>query len=130
MDHLQKILQSIYALEVDPYESNYAEVLNYLQTVQKKRSLILLFSDIYTFLHEESALVSFKRLRRRHLFLMVGIEDNSLLLRAEQGLADVQKALIKSVAQEQINIKNREKVKWEAQGLLLVEANEEHLATT
>ena len=56
MAHLQTILQAIYNLEVDPAESNYAAVLTYMETMQKKRSLLLLFSDVRTFLHEESAL--------------------------------------------------------------------------
>ena len=56
MAHLQTILQAIYNLKVDAAESNYAAVLSYLETMQKKRSLLLLFSDVRTFLHEESAL--------------------------------------------------------------------------
>lgn len=130
MRHLQKLLESIYELKAEPYESNYPEVLSYLELVQKKRSLMLLFSDIHTFLHEEGSLLLFKRLQRRHLFLMVGIKDQTLLLRAGESPKDVRTAMTKSVAQEQINIKKREKIKWEAQGLLMAEASEEDLATT
>lgn len=130
MAHLKKILQSVYALEAEPYESNYPEVLRYLETVHNKRSLILLFSDIHTFLHEQSALVSLRRLRKRHLFLMIGIKDKTSLAHADKEPTNVRDAMVKSVAQEQINIKKHEKLKWEAQGLLLVEANEESLAAT
>lgn len=129
-DHLQKILHAIYDLEVDAGESNYPAILNYVQTVQKKRSLLLLFSDIHTFLHEESGLLYLKRLRRRHLFLMIGIEDAALMARTRQEPENVQKTMIKSIAQQQIQIKEREKTKWERQGLAMVEAKEERLATT
>src|SRR5699024_2569538 len=47
MNQLQKILQSIYHLQADAKESNYALAMSYLQTAQKKRSLLLLFSDIH-----------------------------------------------------------------------------------
>ncbi|WP_373894402.1 DUF58 domain-containing protein [Virgibacillus sp. CBA3643] len=42
----------------------------------------------------------------------------------------VQQAMIKSMAQQQILTKKREKAKWERQGLFLVETEEEQLATT
>ncbi|MCA1319425.1 DUF58 domain-containing protein [Bacillus tianshenii] len=130
MAHLQTILQAIYNIEVDAAESNYGEILNYLQLVQKKRSLILLFSDIQTFLHEESALVYLKRLRQRHLFLMIGIEDEMLVKRGRETPVNAQQTMVKSIAQQQILIKKEGKAKWEKQGLLMVEAREEKLATT
>ncbi|GAB3802282.1 DUF58 domain-containing protein [Virgibacillus kimchii] len=129
MDQLQKILQSVYHLQVDAKESNYAGVMSYLQTVQKKRSLILLFSDVHTFLHEESTLNYLRRLRQKHLFLMIGIEDEALEKETKQRPENVRLAMRKSLAQQQVQVKKREKVKWEAQGLVMIEAKEEHLAT-
>lgn len=128
MAHLQTILQAIYHVKVDPAESNYAAVFQYLEIVQKKRSLILLFSDVRTFLHEESALSYLKRLRQRHLFFMMGIEDQTLFKRLKEEPKDVQTAMLKSIAQQQMLIKKREKIKWEKQGLQMVEAREEKLA--
>ncbi len=130
MAHLQTILQAIYQLKVDPAESNYAAVLQYLEMVQKKRSLLLLFSDVRTFLHEESALILLKRLRQRHLFLIIGIEDQTLLKRVKEEPKTVQAAMRKSIAQQQILLKKREKNKWEKQGLVMIEAREEKLAIT
>ncbi|MEH7307056.1 DUF58 domain-containing protein [Neobacillus drentensis] len=130
MAHLQTILQAIYSLKVDAAESNYAAVLQYLEIVQKKRSLLLLFSDVRTFLHEESALILLKRLRQRHLFLMIGIEDQTLLKRVNEEPHTVQAAMRKSIAEHQLLFKKREKNKWEKQGLVMIEAREEKLAIT
>ncbi|HHY73518.1 MAG TPA: DUF58 domain-containing protein [Bacillus bacterium] len=130
MGHLQTILQAIYNVNVDSVESNYAHVLQYLQTVQKKRSLLLLFSDIRTFLYEESALYYLQRLRQRHLFFMIGIEDEMLLTKLKEEPQSLQKAMVKSMAQQEMLFKKREKMKWEKQGLLMVEAKEEKLAVT
>ena len=127
MAHLQTILQAIYHLQVDAAESNYAAVLQYLEMVQKKRSLLLLFSDVRTFLHEESALILLKRLRQRHLFFMIGIEDQTLIKRACEEPITVQAAMLKSIAQQQLLFKKREKSKWEKQGLQMIEAREEKL---
>lgn len=130
MAHLQTILQAIYHLQVDAAESNYAAVLQYLELVQKKRSLLLLFSDVRTFLHEESALILLKRLRKRHLFFMIGIEDQTLIRRVNADPITVQAAMVKSIAQQQLIFKKREKSKWEKQGLQMIEAREEKLAIT
>jgi hypothetical protein len=43
---------------------------------------------------------------------------------------DEVQAMMKSMAQKQMLVKKREKAKWEKQGLLMVEAREEKLATT
>jgi uncharacterized protein (DUF58 family) len=128
MSHLQTILQAIYQLQVDAAESNYPAVLQYLEMVQKKRSLLLLFSDVRTFLYEESALSYLKRLRQRHLFLMIGVEDKTLLKRVKDEPIDVPAAMLKSIAQQQLLMKKREKIKWEKQGLQMIEAREEKLA--
>lgn len=130
MDHLQKILYAIYDLEVDAAESNYAAVFNYVQTVQKKRSLLLLFSDVHTFLHEESGLLYLQRLRRRHLFLMIGLEDEALASMAKLEPDHINQTMVKSIAQQQIQSKEHRKADWEKQGLAMVEAREEQLATT
>ncbi len=128
MAHLQTILHSIYELDVDPVESNYAAVLHYVQTMQKKRSLLLLFSDVRSFLHEESALLYVRRLRQRHVFFMIGVEDKELVVQTKRKPTGVQAAMTKTIAQQQLVIKKREKAKWEAQGLQMVEVPEEHLA--
>lgn len=126
--HLQTILHAIYHLEVDSVESNYAAVLSYLETMQKKRSLLLLFSDVRTFLYEENALIYLQRLRRRHLFLMIGIEDQTIVRRIMEKPESVDSAMIKSIAQQQMLFKKREKAKWERRGLLMIEVPEEKLA--
>ncbi|MFA9559176.1 DUF58 domain-containing protein [Evansella sp. AB-rgal1] len=130
MNHLQMILRSVYDIQVDGVESNYGEVFHYLQTVQKKRSLIMLFSDIRTFLYDESTLAYLKRLRQRHLFLMIGIEDKVLAKRVKDQPTDLKKAMVKSIAQQQTLFKKREKLRWEKQGLQMLEAQEDKLAVT
>ncbi|MEH7382185.1 DUF58 domain-containing protein [Bacillus sp. JJ1533] len=128
--HLQTILKGIYHLKVDAVESNYGAVLSYLETVQKKRSLLLLFSDIHSFVREESALVYLRKLRQRHYFLMIGVEDATLNKRINDNPINVQIAMLKSMAQQQMLLKKREKRKWENQGLMMVEAKEDTLAAT
>lgn len=129
MAHMQTILKEVYHLEVEGYESNYASVFQYLQSVQNKRSLFLLFSDVTTFLYEETALHYLMRLRRSHLFLMVGIRDRAVDEAASRSPEDVTSTMVKSMAQKQLMDKKEEMRRWESRGLPMVEAPEEALAS-
>lgn len=88
-----------------------------------------MFSDVKSFLNEESALIYLKRVRQRHLFFMIGVEDETLVTRAKATANNLEETMVKSIAQQQLLIKKREKSKWEKQGLLMMEAREERLAT-
>ncbi|MDW2880004.1 DUF58 domain-containing protein [Cytobacillus sp. T106] len=128
MQHLNFILKALYSIQADAAESNYSGAFQYLQSVQNKRSLLLLFSDVRTFTLEEGALVYLKRIRQRHLFFMLGIEDNILSARAKDRPDNIKSAMLKSMAQQQILIAKREKLRWEKQGLQMAEAPEGSLA--
>ncbi|WP_010530893.1 DUF58 domain-containing protein [Lentibacillus jeotgali] len=129
MGHLQKILQTISTIHVEASEANYSAAFNYLSAALKKRSLILLFSDVQTFLYEETVLHHLRRMRQRHLFMLIGIEDKTLLAAARQEPDSSKIAMVKSVAQQQIGFKKQKKTYWEKQGLSMVEAKEERLVT-
>ncbi|WP_394219213.1 DUF58 domain-containing protein [Halobacillus trueperi] len=128
MAHMQTILKEIYNLKVEGYESNYTAVFQHLQKVQSRRSLLLLFSDVSTFLYEEAALHYLQRLRRSHLFLMIGIEDRVIDSQTKREPEDVQTTLVKTMAQKHVLDKKQELKKWERQGLQMIEAPEEDLA--
>ncbi|QAS53044.1 DUF58 domain-containing protein [Halobacillus litoralis] len=130
MPHLQTILKEIYYIQVEGYESNYTAVFQHLQMVQSRRSLLLLFSDVSTFLYEEAALHYLQRLRKEHLFLMIGIEDRVVDDVTKSTPEDLMTTMVKSMAQKHILDKVRELKRWERQGLQMIEAPEEHLATT
>src|SRR5699024_1229570 len=48
MNQLQKILQSIYHLQADTKESNYASAMRYLQTAQKKSMCLVILGRLIT----------------------------------------------------------------------------------
>ncbi|RDY71798.1 DUF58 domain-containing protein [Halobacillus trueperi] len=130
MAHMQTILKEIYNLKVEGFESNYTAVFQHLQKVQSRRSLLLLFSDVSTFLYEEAALHYLQRLRRSHLFLMIGIEDRVIDSQTRREPEDLQTTLVKTMAQKHVLDKKHELKKWERQGLQMIEAPEEELATS
>ena len=130
LDHLDVILKSIYHIQVDASESNYVNVLQYLQTVQKKRSLFLLFSDVHTFIHEDHTLLFIKRVRKRHLFMMIGIEDELLMEKIKTYPETQVLAMEKTMAQKEAQFKKQQVLKWDNQGIIMLEAPEDKLAVT
>lgn len=130
IEHLQTILHEIYNLQVQPVESNYQEAFFYLENMLSKRSLLFLFSDVQTFLYNDYLLSQLVRIRQRHLFFLIGIEDEILLERVKERPDEIERAMIKSMAQYQLLSKRRDKNRWEQRGLQLVEAEEENVTAT
>jgi uncharacterized protein (DUF58 family) len=129
MAHLQTIIQSIYGIQADSNESNYIQVFDYLERVQKRRSFIMLFSDLSPFLFEETSLFSIQRVKRRHIFLLLGLADPMINKWIKEEPVDTRTIMIKSAAQREVLRKNKELKRWSRLGIEMLEVPEEHLAT-
>ncbi|MDB5054222.1 MAG: hypothetical protein JWM44_2272 [Bacilli bacterium] len=98
--HLQVILDAVYALQSDPEESNYSMALEYIMRNQRKRSLLVLFSDMESFLFEDQLVPYFIRMRRTHLLLLLSLQDPLLHGWTHSEVKDSRSAFIKSTAQK------------------------------
>ena len=128
--HLQTILQAIYSLRVEANESNYVAAFQFIRTEQQKRSMVILFSDINQFFLDQQSLFFIKQLKKKHLFLGIGIKDEWKELNVELEPTTVNRAMRKTVAQ-QIELWNlREMIKWQNLGLDLIETKSGDLAVT
>src|SRR5690625_3227333 len=130
LEHIDTILQTIYAMEVDAQESNYQLALQYAQSAQRKRSMMVLFSDVQTFINEDFHLFYMKEIRKKHLFVMIGIEDHLLREKIEIYPESIKLAMQKSIAQKQYLRQKQIMTKWEKHGLPMLEAPAERLAVT
>ncbi|KAB8137871.1 DUF58 domain-containing protein [Gracilibacillus oryzae] len=128
--HLNTILQTIYSVQVDPQESNYPLAMQYVQSIQSKRSMIILFSDVQTFIHEDHNLLYMKKIRKKHLFLMMGIEDQLLQQKIRTEPVSALHTMQKSVAQKHLLYQKEVMLKWQKHGLPMIEAPAERLAVT
>jgi uncharacterized protein (DUF58 family) len=129
MAHLQTIIKAVYNIHVDSYESNYLKAFDYMERVQKRRSFMLLFSDLDPFLFEETSLFSIQRVRRRHLFLLLGLSDPMVAQWIKAEPIDTRTIMVKSAAQREVLRKSREIKRWNRLGLEMLEVPEEHLAS-
>jgi uncharacterized protein (DUF58 family) len=128
MRHLRTILDGVYAIRNDSQESNYAHALNFLEMVQKRQSMILMFSDMAPFLLEDGLLAYVQGMRRRHLFVLLGVQDPMELRWSERSPGSAEESMLKSAAQK-IRLDKAERIRsWSDRGLHLTEVQEEHLA--
>lgn len=130
LSHLQTILQGIYSLQVEANESNYFQAFQMVQSKHRRRSMVILFSDLNQFFLDQQALFFVRQLRKRHLFLGLGIKDQWKQQTIDQIPETVHQAMRKSVAQ-QMELSNRKNmIKWKNLGLDLIETKADDLAVT
>ncbi|MEO8397690.1 MAG: DUF58 domain-containing protein, partial [Chloroflexota bacterium] len=73
--HFQKLLEAMYALQSEPVEADYKQSISYLKAHFKKRSFVILFTDLSGARASESLLAHMPRLAPQHLPLLVTIRD-------------------------------------------------------
>lgn len=127
LSHLQRIIEEVYALQPAPVESNFAKAFHYLESVQKRRSLIMLFSDLDYFLLDDSLLSILHPIQKRHFFLLIGIEDPILRKWLTKDIKNTTNAMVKAMAEGQIIKRKKQLEKWRHFGLQALETKEENL---
>jgi len=79
-----RMLEVLYAVEAQPVEPNYRLALNYLALKQRKRALVVIFTDLSGGVSMQSLVAQVSLLARRSLPLVVTISDPDLHAAAEQ----------------------------------------------
>jgi uncharacterized protein (DUF58 family) len=79
-----KMLALLYAVESQPVESDYVRAFAYLGAKHKKRSLIVIFSDIATGIAADTLIRQLAPMSPRHLTLLVAISDPTVVQLARQ----------------------------------------------
>jgi len=129
MAHLRTILQAVYNLSFDAAESDYNKAFLHLETVQKRQSFLLLFSDLDSFLYEATPPFYLQRVSRRYRFLLLGIADPMTAGLVRTLSKDTKQAMVKTIAQKEVLHKQQAMKRWGRQNVQLLEVPEEQLAT-
>lgn len=79
-----RMLELLYAVEAQPVEPDYRRALSYLALKQRKRSLVVLFTDLSGGVSMQSLVSQVSLLARRSLPLVVTISDPDVHAAAEQ----------------------------------------------
>ncbi|HEX5690195.1 MAG TPA: DUF58 domain-containing protein [Roseiflexaceae bacterium] len=73
-----RMLEALYNVQFEPVEADYAKALSYLGVKHKRRSLVVLFTDLVTLDAAQPLIAHMARLAQRHLPLCVVISDPNI----------------------------------------------------
>jgi len=79
-----RMLELLYGVQSQPVEPDYRRALAYLAAKQKKRSLVVCFTDLAGGLASEALLAGLIPVQQRHLALCVTVSDPGIVALAEQ----------------------------------------------
>ncbi|WP_134684460.1 DUF58 domain-containing protein [Brevibacillus migulae] len=126
--HLHTIIETVYDLRSDFVESNHAIALSYLHRYLKKRSMLVLFSDMESYLLEDQLQAYLLRLRKTHALLLLSLQDPLLFAWSRIPLQTKKDAYIKSMARKFLHERNHYKQKMIAQGIQVLDVPADQLA--
>jgi uncharacterized protein (DUF58 family) len=99
-----RMLEALYNVQYQPVEADYARALSYLDIKHKRRSLVILFTDVVTLDAARPLIAYMARLAQRHLPLCVVISDPNITGLAAQppasSTAVYQRAVAETLLQE------------------------------
>jgi uncharacterized protein (DUF58 family) len=79
-----RMLEALYNVQFEPVEADYAQALGYLGVKHKRRSLVVVFTDLVTLDAARPLIAHMARLAQRHLPLCVVISDPNITRLAAQ----------------------------------------------
>jgi uncharacterized protein (DUF58 family) len=99
-DHIESALEALHAVEPEMIEPSYQHAFEFIAANSKRRSLIVLLTDLVDEEGSKELLTSLQILRPRHLPLVVTIADRDLKAVVRQVPSSVRELFTQSVAEE------------------------------
>jgi uncharacterized protein (DUF58 family) len=96
--HLHALTEAVFDLKHDFVEPSYSAALIYLQRMLKKRSFIVLFSDMESYLYDSGLLPYMQRIRRGNPTLLLSLGDPLLHDWARIQAENSHQAYVQSIA--------------------------------
>ncbi|MCA9911599.1 MAG: DUF58 domain-containing protein, partial [Anaerolineae bacterium] len=119
--HFHKLLEAMYALGSEPVEADYGRAVNFVRAQQKKRALIIMFTDLSGARSAENLLTHLPRLTPQHLPLLVTIRDPMLDQEAQQLPNDSDAVYRRAVAEQLLDERKLLLEKLQRHGVLTLD---------
>jgi len=127
-EHMDAVLESLYAVEPEMIEPSYSRAFEFIAANSKRRSLVVLLTDLVDEEGSKELLTSLKLLRPRHLPLVVTIADRDLRAVVSEAPATVKDLFTQSVAEEIMYLREAALRRVESQGGLALDVTAAALA--
>jgi uncharacterized protein (DUF58 family) len=102
-DHIEAALEALYAVEPEMIEPSYPHAFEFIAANSKRRSLVVLLTDLVDEEGSKELLTSLHILRPRHLPLVVTIADRDLKAVVRQVPSSAKELFTQSVSEEIIH---------------------------
>jgi uncharacterized protein (DUF58 family) len=127
-DHMDAALEALYAVEPEMIEPSYSHAFEFIAANSKRRSLVILLTDLVDEEGSKELLTSLKLLRPRHLPLVVTIADRDLRAVVSNPPENVRDLFTQSVAEEIMYLREAALRLVESQGGLALDVTAAALA--
>lgn len=115
------MLETIYALPVHPVEPDFEEAFKYLASKQRRRALIILFTDILDSDSAEGIAAYVSQLSKHHLVVCVTLTDSGIVELAEQKTKDSKSVYQKAIADRLLQEKHATLEILRRQGVITID---------
>jgi uncharacterized protein (DUF58 family) len=127
-EHLDAALEALHAVEPEMIEPSYSRAFEFVAANSRRRSLVVVLTDLVDEEGSHELLTSLKLLRPRHLPLIVTIADRDLKAVVRETPHDERELFKQSVAEEIIHLREAALRLVEAQGGLALDVTAAVLA--
>jgi uncharacterized protein (DUF58 family) len=127
-EQMDAALEALYPIEPEMIEPSYARAFEFIAANTKRRSLVVLLTDLVDEEGSRELLTSLRLLRPRHLPLVVTIADRDLKAVVRDAPADAKELFTQSVAEEIIHHREAALRLVESQGGLALDVTAAALA--
>ena len=127
-EHMDAALEALHAVEPEMIEPSYARAFEFISANSKRRSLVVLLTDLVDEEGSKELLTSLHLLRPRHLPLVVTIADRDLKAVVREVPGSVRELFTQSVAEEIIHHREAALRLVESQGGLALDVTAAALA--
>ena len=125
---MPRVLESLYPVQVRPVESDYWQVIAEMMNMLKRRSLVVLLTDVLDPSASAGLINNLARAADRHLVLCVVLTEPKIRELAEQIPATVAETYQKAAAADLRRRRRRALEQMRARGILVLETDPEHLS--
>ncbi len=126
--HLEAVLEALHNLEPELIEPSYSRAFQFVAANSKKRSFVVILTDLVDKESSKELISSLKLLRPRHLPLVVTIGDRDLNQTVSEVPGDIKGVFIQSAAEEIIRQRESALRIVETLGGLALDVNTSNLA--
>jgi uncharacterized protein (DUF58 family) len=127
-DHMDAALEALYGVEPEMIEPSYSRAFEFIAANSKRRSLVVLLTDLVDEEGSKELLTSLRLLRPRHLPLVVTIADRDLKAVVSNAPVNVRDLFTQSVAEEIMYLRETALRLVESQGGLALDVTAAALA--